>query len=207
MDIVEVIGYGGSVLIAVSLMMSNLRYLRWINLIGAALLTVYSVINGVIPVAAVNGFIVIIDAYYIWEITRKKDFFSKLAVPVNDDVFLSKFLETYHEDIIKFFPGFNLQEIKEPNCLFVLRNLTPVGLFIYERKGESSAVIHLDYVISSYRDLGNAHFLFKDRLSYFMDKGIKEFIFYHPSVAHLKYLLQVGFTQKASDKNAYIKPL
>ena len=57
---VEVIGYVGSVLVAVSLMMKNIYYLRRINLIGAATFATYGLLVGAIPVFVLNGFISLI---------------------------------------------------------------------------------------------------------------------------------------------------
>ena len=66
-NLIEMIGYTGSVLVAISLMMKNIYYLRRINLIGAATFSIYGLLVGAIPVFILNGFITIIDIYYIWE--------------------------------------------------------------------------------------------------------------------------------------------
>ena len=64
MDYLEFIGYAGSVLVAVSLMMSNIVRLRWINLFGAATFSAYGLLINAYPVFALNGFIVLVDLYY-----------------------------------------------------------------------------------------------------------------------------------------------
>ena len=64
-DSVELIGYLGSILVAVSLMMKSLLRLRIINLIGALFFTIYGVLLGAYPVAFLNGIIVCIDLYYL----------------------------------------------------------------------------------------------------------------------------------------------
>ncbi|MGS0676339.1 YgjV family protein [Shewanella sp. 0m-4] len=61
----EWVGYLASVVVAISLMMSNIKKLRWWNLIGAALFVAYGLAIDAIPVALVNFFIVLIDAYYL----------------------------------------------------------------------------------------------------------------------------------------------
>jgi hypothetical protein len=71
MPLLEVYGYVGSVLIALSLMMSNIVRLRWINLVGAAVFSTYGVIIQAWPVAFLNGFIVLIDIYHLWQIQRQ----------------------------------------------------------------------------------------------------------------------------------------
>ncbi|MDD4004782.1 MAG: hypothetical protein PHW69_06210 [Elusimicrobiaceae bacterium] len=203
----EFIGYLASVLIAISLMMSNIWRLRWLNLLGAAALTVYGIVLRAWPVAAVNLFIVFVDAYYLWALKSRKDFFSMLNVPADDKVFLAKFLEIYGEDIEKFFPGFSLAELAAPTCVFILRNLTPVGLFIYDDEGDGTARIRLDYAIAAYRDLSNARFLFHTGYRDFIRSGIREFVFRNPSPLHCGYMRRMGFTPSVSDPAVYVMPL
>lgn len=66
----EWVGYLASVVVAISLMMSNIKKLRWWNLIGAGLFVAYGLAIDAIPVALVNFFIVLIDAYYIVKIYK-----------------------------------------------------------------------------------------------------------------------------------------
>ncbi len=66
MPLIEIYGYAGSVLIAISLMMSSIKPLRWINLVGASLFSSYGLIIHAWPVAALNGFIVLIDIYHLY---------------------------------------------------------------------------------------------------------------------------------------------
>ncbi|WP_299797572.1 YgjV family protein [uncultured Shewanella sp.] len=61
----EWVGYLASVVVAISLMMSNIKKLRWWNLVGAALFVAYGMAISAIPVALVNFFIVLIDIYYL----------------------------------------------------------------------------------------------------------------------------------------------
>ena len=62
-EITEIVGYIGSALVAISLMMSNIWKLRWINLVGALFFVLYGLIVKVHPVVAVNAFIAVVDAY------------------------------------------------------------------------------------------------------------------------------------------------
>lgn len=66
----EWVGYLASVVVAISLMMSNIKKLRWWNLVGAALFVAYGLAINAIPVALVNFFIVLIDAYYLIKLYR-----------------------------------------------------------------------------------------------------------------------------------------
>lgn len=71
MQWLEVYGYLGSVLIAVSLMMGDIRKLRWINLVGAGTFASYGLMIQAWPVALLNGFIVLIDIVHLWQIYRR----------------------------------------------------------------------------------------------------------------------------------------
>ena len=70
-NIWEWVGYLASVVVAISLMMANIKKLRWWNLIGAALFVAYAVAIDAIPVALVNFFIVLIDIYYLVKLYRE----------------------------------------------------------------------------------------------------------------------------------------
>jgi len=67
----EWVGYLASVVVAISLMMANIKKLRWWNLVGAVLFVAYGLAIDAIPVALVNFFIVLIDAYYLVKLYRE----------------------------------------------------------------------------------------------------------------------------------------
>jgi hypothetical protein len=205
--LLEIIGYGASALVAVSLMMSNIWRLRCLNLAGSLVFSGYAMLCRVWPVAAVNAFIVAVDASYLWELHSKKDFFSLLDVAEDDKIFLVKFIELYRADIKKFFPDFEISKLFGAHYIFILRNLTPVGLFVYEDEGNGTARIRLDYVVEAYRDFTNAHFLFHTRYMDFIKSGFKEFVLRNPSPKHEKYIKKVGFTPSVANPAVYIKPL
>lgn len=71
MNWLEFYGYLGSALIAISLMMGDIRKLRWINLVGAGTFASYGLLIGSWPVAILNGFIVLIDVVHLWQIHRR----------------------------------------------------------------------------------------------------------------------------------------
>ncbi|MBO2583733.1 YgjV family protein [Shewanella algae] len=72
-NIWEWVGYLVSVVVAISLMMSNIKRLRWWNLLGAALFVAYGIAIAAYPVALVNFFIVLIDAYYLVKLYRSPE--------------------------------------------------------------------------------------------------------------------------------------
>jgi len=194
MNWLEILGYIGSVVVAVSLMMKNIVKLRWWNLVGAALFSLYGLLVGAYPVFAVNFFIAIVDIYYLIVLYKKQDEFSLVSVRPNNN-YLKKFTEFYSEDISKFFPEFSFTNLEGKKVFFILRNLLPVGLFAFEISDKNSAVVYIDYAVPSYRDLNNAKFLYKTKPEFFKKLGCEKIITYTKIDAHKKYLMKVGFSE------------
>jgi hypothetical protein len=207
MDWYQIIGYAGSVLVAVSLMMKNILYLRRVNLIGASVFAVYGFLVGAYPVFLLNSFISFVDIYYLWEMNKRKELFSLMPVLDNKHRFLNKFLDYYHKDIIKYFPDFKNDDLINANCFFILRNLMPVGLFIYRELSETKNKIIIDYAIPDYRDLKNAKFIYYAESNFLKEKGCRELIAESSVKAHQKYLLNVGFEREADNPDLFRKKI
>ena len=205
MNYVEIIGYLGSALIAVSLMMKNIYYLRRINLIGASTFAVYGLLTGTIPVFILNSFISIVDIYYILEAKRKNEYFTLLAIEQKDGPLLKKFLSFYKDDIEKFFPNFLPSKIEEDKSFFILRNLIPVGLFAYKEISSTEILIELDYATPDYRDLKNARFVYFAQSNHFSKKGYKTLKVETEVKAHQKYLKKIGFVEDSSHPGTFLK--
>jgi hypothetical protein len=205
MNYVEIIGYVGSVLVAVSLMMKNIYYLRRINLIGAATFAMYGLLVGAIPVFVLNSFISLVDVYYIWEAKRKKEYFTLLPIEQSNGPLLMKFLKFYINDINKFFPNFNSSKIEEGKSFFILRNLIPVGLFAYKELSSTEILIELDYATPDYRDLKNARFVYFAQSNHFSLKGYKVLKVETDVPAHKKYLAKIEFSENPVDSGNFIK--
>src|SRR5215510_10199918 len=176
MDInsVELIGYLGSILVAISLMMKSLLRLRIINLIGALFFTAYGLLLGAYPVAVLNGLIVCIDVYYLIQMWQQKDFFTFLEVSPASE-YLHTFTDFYKDDIAEIIPSYTYKAEESFLCFFILRNMVPAGLFIAKVQGEA-AHIELDYVIPNYRDFQIARFIFEENAMFFTQRGIQHFV-------------------------------
>jgi uncharacterized protein with PQ loop repeat len=68
---IEWIGYLASILITISMFMKDIFKLRFINLIGCILFTIYGLIIGAYPVAVANGIIVFVNLYYLYKLFKK----------------------------------------------------------------------------------------------------------------------------------------
>ncbi len=202
MNWIEIIGYTGTILIAISLTMKNIVKLRWINLFGASTFATYGLITGAMPVFFLNTYITLVDVYYLIVLYGKKDEFSIYPI-LPGNRYMKKFLEYHSKDIAKYFPNFTPKDVEGKEIFFVLRNLFPVGLFIYETREDGTAVIILDYAVPSYRDLNNAKFLMKATPKFFKEKGIKRLVTYSDVPEHIAYLKKIGFAQKENSNEFY----
>ena len=97
--------------------------LRWINLVGATTFAVYGLLLGAYPVFVLNGFITLVDIFYIAQMYQKKDYFEILEIKNPKASFLNRFLDYYCEDIKTFFPNVNIMENENPLIFFTLRNI------------------------------------------------------------------------------------
>jgi len=194
MTIIELIGYFASFLIALSLMMSNILKLRIINLFGAGLFAAYGLIVGAYPVFVVDGWIFLVDIYYLYKIFKNRDDF-KLFHVKGDTVYLREFVKYYAKDIGKFFPFFKSESLFDATPVFIVRNMVPVALFAYEKIDKETLRIVIDYTIPAYRDLQNAHFLYSRGLEQCASEGYRYFMTESSVKSHRKYLNKMGFSE------------
>jgi len=194
----EIIGYVASVLVAISLTMRSLLRLRLLNLLGAIFFTLYGLIIGAYPVAAVNGFIVIVDLYYLAQMLRTREYFSLLEMLPNSR-FAQYFLNFHRAEIAQFFPDFVYEEQPDRLAFFVLRDMVPAGLFIARNRGDGTAEVLLDFVAPGYRDLQVARFVYVEHAHLFRERGIHylEATTTHPQ--HMRYLERIGFRYVEDD--------
>ncbi len=190
----ELIGYAASALVAFSLLTSNVLRLRVLNLAGAAVFVVYAALTRAWPVLAVNLFVACVDLWHIVSLKSKKDIFKLMEVGTGDPL-LKNFLAYHARGIWQFFPDFDLAALKAPRCVFILRNLLPVGLFVYTEEAPDIRV-HLDYVAEDYRDLKSACFLFNGAQNAGAFAGFGSFTAASGTPRHAAYLRRVGFVEE-----------
>ncbi|MDA8131360.1 MAG: hypothetical protein M0011_07645 [Elusimicrobia bacterium] len=191
----ELIGYAASALVALSLLTSNVLRLRVLNLAGALAFVLYGALVKAWPVFAVNLFVAGIDLWHIIALKSKKDVFRLMPVGERDPL-LSNFLSYHARGIWQYFPDFDLSALRSPRCVFILRNLLPVGLFVYTEEG-TDVRVHLDYVSEDYRDLKSARFLFNSTRGGGAFVGFATFTAAAASEKHAAYLRKMGFEEEA----------
>ncbi|MFP4115107.1 MAG: GNAT family N-acetyltransferase [Spirochaetales bacterium] len=143
-------GYLASVVILVSLTMSSIVKLRWINLAGAAMFSTYGFLIGSIPTGGLNLGIAIVDIYYLVRLYREKDHVAIVRADAESEIF-RHFWKVNRDDIARYFG--NVRPDPEYDAFFYLRNNNTAGVLLGTRTDESTFRILVDYVTPQYRDL------------------------------------------------------
>jgi len=207
MNWLEWLGYLASTIVLISLLMSSIIKLRWINLLGSSIFSLYGFLIGALPVGFMNLGIAFINIYYLIKIYRSKEYFKIL--PIEDDSqYFNYFLNFYQKGIEKYanISKINLQNSKV--SFFILRNMVPAGVFLASEYDKSTLQIELDFVIPEYRDFKIGRYVFENRKDYFLDMGYSKFVSATANDEQIKYLLKMGFVkQEENGKSYYEKSL
>ncbi|MDD2550856.1 MAG: YgjV family protein [Bacteroidales bacterium] len=198
----EWVGYLASVIIAVSMFMNSLVKFRVINLVGAALFSVYGFLIGSIPVGLMNGIIVVVDIYYLLDYFRKKEVFEVIEVDKGGS-FLQKFLTFYRSDILKIFHVFDDTFSRCDVNFFVLRNMTVAGLFMATDIDNGVLRVELDYAIPEMRDFKSGKFMYTNLKPRFVEMGYTKLVAKKADHRHNKYLKSVGFSDADDEMMVY----
>ena len=67
MDLTQIVGYLGSLVLVVSFMLKNITHIRIVNLIACILFVVYGVMLGILwPIIIPNATIALVQIYYLF---------------------------------------------------------------------------------------------------------------------------------------------
>lgn len=201
------IGYIASLIVLISLLMSSIKKLRWINLVGAALFGAYGFMIGSLPTGLMNVGIALIDIFYLVRMYKSREYFKVLPIEQDSD-YLHSFLDFYNEDITKF-NELDYEAIENATIKFyILRNMSPAGIFICQEYDSKTLTISLDYVIPQYRDFKIGNFVFETQQATFLAKGYHRFIVFTDNKAHINYVKKMGFSpSKVNGKDCFIKEI
>ena len=143
-ELYEWIGYIGSILVAWSITLQNLRRLRQLNLLGASVFTVYGVLVEAWPVALVNGFIAVVNIWSLSQWQRKGREAFELVPFDSGHPFVARFMHHFNADMTKYFPHLSTSASSFPAdacCEFVYRDMVPSGLFVHRQISEEEREI------------------------------------------------------------------
>ena len=198
--VVEIIGYVGSALVVISMLMTSVVRLRVINLIGSLIFTCYALLIRSYPTAAMNLFLVGINVYHLVRLLKVQKSYDLVAVD-GDSSYVAYLLEKYGEDIRSFFPSFSFNRDEVDTAWLVCCDSSPAGLFLGKCSGEGTVDVLLDYSTPVYRDTSVGRFLYS-RLA---KEGFRSLVFRENAPRHVDYMEKVGY--KKSENGAYILTL
>lgn len=191
-ELLDWLGYTASAIIAISMFLSSIVRLRWVNLVGAALFMVYGVLIKAYPVALLNGIIVLTDIYYLVRIYTRVDQFELLEVPAHNP-YLQRFLFYYNDDIVHYNPDFVHRPSSQTTCYLVMRNMVVVGVFIARTNSPGDIEVELDYVTPGYRDMKNGRFVYMWVAQKFIEQQHEYIWADGTNPVHVRYLRSMGF--------------
>ena len=202
----EGIGYAASLIILVSMLMTNVYRLRQINLAGALLFALYGFLIRAWPVVAMNLMIAGVDTWVLLQMMRYSAYFDLApATSVGAD-YLKRFFLFHERELIAYAPGLTLEELLEAKTAILFRNMLPVGLFAYRQTGPEAEIV-IDFMIAEYRDNKAGRYLYRTKRMYFKEQGIKRF---HAAARHptqVRYFLKNGFERDEGPAGRFVNNL
>jgi hypothetical protein len=193
----EWIGYLSSVLVAVSLTMRSIVKLRWYNLLGAGMFSIYGFMIDSMPVGLLNLFIVFANIYYLKGMYSKNEQITALRTII-DDPYLSYYIDFYSEDIKVFFPELDevIRDMRDAHnswVLLLLRDAQLAGILLGKRNGATLNIM-VDYVTAPYRDMKTGEFVYLHS-DLFTKEDIELLVQETDKEPQRKFLKRLGFTE------------
>lgn len=194
-------GYAASLIVLISLLMSSIIKLRFLNLFGSCVFSVYGFLIGALPVGLMNLMIAVINVYYLIKIYHSKEYFKLLPVEGHDQ-YVNVFLEFYREGILKF-TKFHFDADSWDISFFVLRNMVPAGIFLASAYDAKTLKIELDFVIPEYRDFEIGAFIYEKQKKFFIEKGYSRLICTASNPDYVRYLKKMGFNEVSGEAHPF----
>jgi N-acetylglutamate synthase-like GNAT family acetyltransferase len=193
-------GYLASLVVLISLTMSSIIKLRWINFVGCVLFSTFGFLIHSLPTALMNIGIAIINLYFLYNIYNTKEDF-RLIEAETDSKYFQHFLEVNMNELEK---QISKEELKKQNKgLYMLRDNNIAGILLGEKREDGTLFIKVDYVTPPYRDYKLGHYFFNQHTEFFKKSGINKLMTIATEKSHKDYLNKIGF--KEIEKDLYIK--
>jgi len=202
----EGIGYAASLVILVSLLMTNVFRLRVINGIGSLLFGAYGWLIGSWPVCVINLVIAGIDGWYLVQSLRVSAFYDLAPAESLGAAFLKRFFLFHERELRAHAPGLTLEDLQGACTCLIFRNMLPVGVFSYRRRGEDADIM-IDFMIPEYRDFKAGLYLYRTKRMHFKEEGIKRFHAVARHASHPAYFRKNGFAREAGVSGGFVLEL
>ena len=189
--VLEIVGYIGSALVVISMLMSSIIKLRVINTIGSVISCVYAIICGAFPLALMNICLIIINLINLLKLSRAQHPF-ELVTASPEDGLVQYFLDYYKDDIRHFFPDYSGENGSESTAVMVCREGNPAGILL-GKCVNGIFDVQIEYSTPMYRDCSVGKYLY----SKLPDMKIRS-LQYSQALTdeHRSYLEKMGYQQK-----------
>ncbi|MCR5590020.1 MAG: YgjV family protein [Lachnospiraceae bacterium] len=191
--VIEMIGYLGSALVLVSMLMTSVVKLRLINLTGSIIFAGYALMIRSYPTALMNIALAGINIFYLVRMFREQKIYDAIPADRNDGYF-SYLLDRYHDDILRCFPDTALDAAADVTYL-VCCDSDPACLFLGKETAPGKLEVVLDYATPVYRDASAGKFLYR-RLA---EDGYETLAFRQNAEAHVAFLKKTGYENRGEE--------
>ena len=200
LNAVELIGYFGSALVVVSMLMTSVVRLRVINLIGSAIFAAYALIIRSYPTALMNIALMAINIYHLVRLLKEQKQYKLIKTDLRVG-YINFLLDEYGDDIRGWFPEFSREGLQADVVCLMCCDRNPAGLFLGRQTAPGDVEVLLDYSTPVYRDTSVGTFLHKQMAG----QGISRRIFRSTAPKHTEYMEKVGY--KKEPGGAYVLEL
>jgi hypothetical protein len=168
----DLLGWGGSVLLVYSLLQSRVLRFRVLNLVACLILLAFNAFLGVWPMVGMNAVLCAINIWFIVQLVRDRhdeEAFEVLEVR-GEDEYLRHVLRVHGADILRFNPDFvHDPSDTDQDAFLVQRGDETVGVVLLRAESDTAHVL-LDYVTPRYRDFSPGEFVWR-RSGMLTDRG------------------------------------
>ncbi|WP_220699319.1 hypothetical protein [Nocardioides cavernaquae] len=193
----DVVGWGGSALVVLSLLQARVLRFRVLNLIACGLLVAFNSALEVWPMVALNVVLCSVNAWFVTRLLRERHdstAFEVLQVKP-DDTYLLHVLEVHAADIARFQPDFDAAGLGSTSgctVYLVQKGDETLGVVVLEIQGDT-AEVRLDYVTRKYRDFSPGEFVWR-RSGMLATRGVRH-VLTSPRMVNA-YYGNVGFRRE-----------
>ena len=192
--VIEIIGYIGSALVLVSMLMTSVVKLRIINLTGSVIFAGYALAIKSYPTAVMNICLAGINIYHLYRIFREEKDYTLIKTDVNDGYF-SYLLNRSLKDIKYWFPEFSSEDLGTCFAALICCESNPACLFIGREIRPGDVEVVLDYAMPAYRDVTPGRFL----CEYMAREGYNKLAFSQMAADHEQYLVKLGYKKGSGE--------
>ena len=217
----EIIGWTGSALVVIPLVVASVRRFRWLNLTGSAIATAYNVALGIWPFAAMNAIISVIDVYWLVRLgkeSRTADGYD-VVVTRGDDPMVAHLLRRHGDDVASVHPGTAADTAAArsgaddaagsgsgaardgaEHAFVLMRGDEVIGLTLVRplAGADGTGEVTVDYVTPRFRDYGPGTVLYRENSRLWSGLGLSRLVLRAPVESVADYARKVGFRPAAA---------